>query len=212
MNQKGQFEGQDSQDVRDVSVSKGKLDLIVLKYMARRMHLTLHQLGEPISTSQPLLYRLQERYGRTHRIAIYKYQELFLEKPFAFVGFFSRKQRNLRPSIVRAIETVDKKLIEELVGSPGILSYSSLELRNGNWCNLVLLSEANAKTYIKSSETHRYAAYQLANRYYEWIRLHNGIMPEGLDHTEMMVRKTKYYTFQRAQERLSIQELTYAES
>src|SRR2546426_481732 len=82
-----------------------------------------------------------------------------------------------------------------------VLRYSSLELRNGDWCNLVLLSDAGAKTHIKGSEMHKYAAYHLAHSYYEWIRLHNGVMPEGLDHMEMQLQKTKYYTFQAGQQR-----------
>jgi len=101
---------------------------------------------------------------------------------------------------------VDKKLIKELISNPGILSYSSLELRNGDWCNLVVLNDAGAKTHIKSNSTHIHAAYHLAHRYYEWIRLHNGIMPEGLDHTEMQLQKTKYYTFQTKQQRATMQE------
>ena len=72
--------------------------------------------------------------------------------------------------------------------------------------NLVLLSDAEAKTYIKGSEMHKYAAYRLAHSYYEWIRLHNGVMPEGLDHMEMQLQKTKYYTFQAGQQRPSIRE------
>src|SRR6266487_6901771 len=190
-------------------VNKRNLDLIVLRYMARRLHLTLHQLGDPITMSLPLIYRLQEHHDRTHRIAIYQYQELLLKKPLAFVGFVSQKQRDLRPSIIRAIKRADKKLIEELISAPGILSYSSLELRNGNWCNLVLLSDTDAKTHIKGAETHTYAAYHLAPHYYEWIRLPNGTMPEGLDHTEMSLQKTKYYTFHPSQLRPSIQELTF---
>lgn len=204
-----QLIGQELRDVRGVNISKGKLDLIVLRYMARRIHLTLYHLGEPTTKSKPLLYKLQERHGRTHRIAIYRYQELLLKRPLAFVGFISGRQRNLPSSILCAIEMVDKQLIEELVSSPGILSYSSLELHNGNWFNLVLLNDVKAKAHIKGTETHTYAAYHLAPRFYEWIRLHNGIMPEGLDHAEMKLQKTKFYTFYPAQERPFIQELTY---
>ena len=56
---------------------------------------------------------------------------------------------------------------------------------------------------------HKYAAYRLAHSYYEWIRLHNGVMPEGLDHMEMQLQKTKYYTFQAGQQRPSIREFIY---
>jgi hypothetical protein len=200
------------QDLRDNSmytdITKGKLDLMVLRHMARRLHLTLHQLEEPTSP-QPLLYKLQERHGRTHRIVIYRYQELLLKRSLNFVGFISGRQKHVHASIVDAIQTADRRLVQELVDIPGILSYSSLELRNGDWCNLVLLSDSNAKRHLKNTETHAYAAYELANHYYEWIRLHNGIMPYGLDHTEMILQKTRRYSFQLAQPRPDVRELSY---
>ena len=192
-------------------VSKGKLDIIVLRYMARRLHLTLHQLDQPDSLrrTRSQVYKLQERGGRTHRIAIYQPEKLLAQVPLSFVGFISARQKLLRPSIIQAIQRADKRLVEELAGAPGVLSYSSLELRNGDWCNLVLLSDAGAKTHIKGSEMHKYAAYHLAHSYYEWIRLHNGVMPEGLDHMEMQLQKTKYYTFQAGQQRPAIREFIY---
>jgi hypothetical protein len=192
------------QDPGQSDVRKGMLDLILLRYMARRLHLTLRQLEQPANprNSQTWPYRMQERHGRTHRIAIYQPQELLVKLPLSFVGFVSRKRRQLSLSIIKAIEKVDKVLIEELAEAPGILSYSSLELQNGHWCNLVLLRDDTAKMHLKSSSTHKYAAYDLAHSYYEWIRLHNGVMPEGLDHMEMLLQKTKYYIFHPSQQRL----------
>lgn len=194
-----------------VDTGKGRLDIVLLRYMARRLHLTLCHLEQSGSLERPRfqVYKVQERGERTHRIAIYQAEKLRLQEPFAFVGFISSRQKPLRTSIIRAIQQADKKLVAELAGAPGVLSYSSFELRNGDWCNLVLLSDAGAKMHIKGSETHRYAAYQLAHSYYDWIRLHNGVMPHGLDHMEMQLLKTRYYTFQRGQQKPLIRELTY---
>jgi hypothetical protein len=196
-------------DSHYADMAKGKLDLIVLRYMVRRLHLTIHQLDSPVPVSQPLLYKLQERHERTHRIAIYRQQELVQRNMLTFVGFISRKRRPLSESIADEIQDVDKRLLVELVDSSGVLSYSSLELRNGDWCNLVVLSSPEAKIHIRSAPTHRYAAYGLADSYYEWIRLHTGIMPEGLDHTEMLLQKTKYYFFEEPQKRPTIRERVY---
>lgn len=197
---------QDKSDVR-----KGLSDIILLRYMARRLHLTLRQFEQSSSLRRTRfqVYKLQERGDRMHRIAIYQAENLRLQSPLSFVGFISARKKQLRPSIVQAIQQTDKKLVEELAGAPGVLSYSSFELRNGDWCNLVLLSDAGAKMHIKGSETHKYAAYHLAHSYYDWIRLHNGIMPEGLDHVEMQLLKTRYYTFQPGQQKPSIRECIY---
>jgi hypothetical protein len=191
---------------------KGQLDLIILRYMVRRLHLTLQRpVHKARSTLQgPVLYYVQERHGRNHRIVIYRQQELFQKLPLAFVGFISKRKRSLLPSIVEQIQQADQKLVAELVKAPGILSYSSLELPCGEWCNLVVLADVSAKKQIKGTETHAYAAYHLAHTYYEWIRLHTGTMSEGLDHMEMRLLNTKYYTFHAGQQRPSIQELEYS--
>jgi len=104
---------------------------------------------------------------------------------------------------------MDKKLIVELINTPGLLSYSSLELRDGRWCNLVLFSGPETKMHIRNSELHAYAAYQLSPRYYDWIRLHNGIMPGGLARNEMLLQKTKFYQFHEPHEKPKMRELTY---
>ena len=84
MNQNSQFmEEVTDDDQAKIDVRKGHLDLVILKYVARRLHLTLQQL--------------------------------------------------------------DQKLIAELVKAPGILSYSSLALPFGDWCNLVVLADVSAK-------------------------------------------------------------------
>lgn len=212
MNHNSQFTEEVTDDEQaKIDVGKGHLDLVVLKYMARRLHLTLQQPGQSAGPAprEPLLYQLQERHGRTHRIVIYRRQELFQKRPFTFVGFISKRKRPLLPTIVEEIQRTDHQLVAELVKAPGILSYSSLELPFGDWCNLVVLADVSAKRQIKGTATHAYAAHHLAHAYYEWIRLHTGTMPEGLDQEEMRLLKTKYYTFQPGQERPSIRELAY---
>lgn len=192
-------------------IEKGKRDTIILQYMARRLHLTLHQFTSSSSRQRthPIVYSLQERRGRMHRIAIYQPWGLLVKTPLSFVGFLSRKQRQLPLSLLKAIERVDKQMVESLAHTPGILSYTSLELAHGEWCNLVVLDNARTKASITSGKIHTYAAYNLAPAYYEWIRLHHGILPEGLDHMEMQLQKTRYYTFTGTQAPPSILEKVY---
>jgi len=184
-------------------------DIVLLRYMAQRIYITLYLLDEPTDASQPLLYYSEEGHKHTHRIAIYKPQELLVNNKLDFVGFISRKQQPGDQQVIEEIRGVDKKLIVELINTPGLMSYSSLELRDGRWCNLVLFSGAETKMHIRNSEMHTYAAYQLSPRYYDWIRLHNGIMPTGLARNEMLLQKTKYYQFVGPHEKPTIQELTY---
>ena len=193
-------------------VKKAKLDLVVLRYMAQRVSVTLRSLGQETMPARPLLYYLDERRRRTHRMAIYNPEELLLHNELAFVGFVSGKLKPLRPSVAADLRIMDRKLVAELVNTPGLLSYSSLELHDGNWCNLVLLNDAEVKIRLRNAATHQYAAYELAPGCYEWIRLHNGHMPAGLAGNEMLLQKTRYYTYSGAERRPSIREITYQEN
>ena len=184
-------------------------DIVLLRYMTQRIYITLYLLDEPKDASQPLLYFLEEGHKYTHRIAIYSPQALLLNNKLDFVGFISRKLQPGDSQVIEEIRTVDKKLILELINTPGLMSYSSLELRDGRWCNLVLFSGPETKSYLKQSDMHKYAAYQLSPRYYDWVRLHNGIMPGGLAHNELLLQKTKFYRFHGSHEKPKMRELTY---
>jgi len=144
-------------------------------------------------------------------MAIYNPEELLLHNELAFVGFVSGKLKPLRPSIAAELRIIDKKLVTELANTPGLLSYSSLELHEGNWCNLVMLNDTEVKLRLKNAATHQYAAYEIAPSCYEWIRLHHGIMPAGLAGNDMLLQKTRYYTYQGVERRPAIREITYKE-
>jgi hypothetical protein len=175
---------------------KGAIDLVVLRYMARKICILLHSMEHSASMALPWLYYLQERRGRAHRIAIYAPQLLPSLNDCAFVGFISRKQQGVDPFIAHELHRVDQQLLGELVSIAGLLAYSSLELHAGNWYNLVLLNDASDKAHFKDIAIHRYASYELAPHYYEWIRLHSGMLHGGLTGA-LVLQKTKYYRFQR---------------
>ncbi|HKV59850.1 MAG TPA: hypothetical protein VJO32_16280 [Ktedonobacteraceae bacterium] len=184
-----------------------KLDLQVLRYMAHRIHRRL--LSPAVTITLPSLEYIEERRKRIHRMVIYQQQEYLLRASLLFVGFVSGVQSHVSPAIAQEIHRVDKLFMAELVHNAGLLSYSSLELNAGHWYNLVLLSDVAAKTYFKESSTHRYAAYDLAMHYYAWIRLHNGIMPNGLEGNVMLLQSTKSYTFPVIGQKPVMQELLY---
>jgi hypothetical protein len=170
-----------------------RLDLHVLRYMAHRIHLRL--LNSAVNTMLPSMEYIEERRKRTHRMVIYQQQEYLFQASLLFVGFVSDVQPQVSQAIAQEIQRVDRLFMAELAHNAGLLSYSSLELNPGHWYNLVLLSNLAAKTYFKESSTHGYAAYDLAMHYYAWIRLHNGIMPNGLEGNSMLLQSTKYYMF-----------------
>ncbi len=194
----------------NININKVKPDLVVLKYLAQQLYITLQQPDSSAITTEPLRYSLEDCQQRKHRIVLYQPQELLSPHRLSFVGFVSGTQPALNPSITQEIERIDEHMIAELVNISGIFSYSSLEVRSGRWYNLVVFHDAETKAHLKKCPTHTHAAYQLAPQYYAWIRLHNGIMPDGLAHQELLLQSTKYYTFSQGQQQPHMYEVTYA--
>lgn len=197
MNQNNHLQVQGVVDVKQSTQSvsgKERSDLTILHYMVRRTYARLLDL--PTGVSFPTLDYVEEPRNRTHRIVIYKPEELLQGSDLFFVGFVSRAQDQPGLSILQELHRVDKLLVTEVASNPGLFSYSSLEVHRGRWYNLVLLRDYTAKQYFRNLTLHTYAAHQLAAYYYLWIRLHNGLMPGGLLSEEMILQSTKYYTFQ----------------
>jgi hypothetical protein len=81
-----------------------------------------------------------------------------------------------------------------------VLSYSSFELDDGNYVNLVLLDGPAAKEHWRTSSRHAYAARDLAPEFYACIRLQNAHLPHGLARPEdLSIVATKYYDYQQDQ-------------
>ncbi len=87
-------------------------------------------------------------------------------------------------------------LVKGLADYPYVISYSSLQLEDGNYGNLVVLSEEAGRENWRESKTHQYAVAELAPGYYESVRLHNGLMRGGLSSTPTIeLTSTKYFDY-----------------
>ncbi len=184
---------------------KSTLDLLVLRSMAQKMSAHLQSL--PADTALPSIVYALDRRSRTHRMVVYQQRGALYNRSLLFVGFISAVQAHVSAAIIEELHRVDKLLVQELAANPGLLTYSSLELSEGRWYNLVLLRDDAAHAYFKQNSTHKYAAHQLATCYYAWIRLHNGVLPGGLpgfthlvgpiesESDKVFLQSTKHFTF-----------------
>ena len=177
-------------------LNKRVSDTRILQHMARALSITLNMPDEHVDQEQSLNFFAQERRGRAHRIVIYHADELSLGRDLPFVGFISGRRQPTLAAISAEIEQLDRLLVVELASAPGVLSYSSLQLRSGNWYNLAIFGDAGAKTIFHRLDTHTYAAHQVAPRYYDWIRLHHGIIIGTLADNSMRLQYTRYITFE----------------
>lgn len=169
-------------------------DLATLQFMAGKLRDFLSQLETVPAQPCPFVVYLQEADGRQQRIAISNFEALLTGQDLTVVGFCGQKW----PEADRTpLDAVDEELIAEFLEHPYLLSYSSLQLKCGNWCNLVLFSQLQGLGHWARSLKHAYAASELAPNYYQSIRLHNGVLPGGvMSGNELTLLRTKYYDYQ----------------
>ena len=106
--------------------------------------------GSPIPHPRAPGYR-----GRAHRALVCDASRLDDGRDVAGVGFFAEKRRDRDPT---PLTVMDDELIGEFPAHPDVLSYSSLELDDGDWGNLILLDGEAARHRWRAGERHAYAA------------------------------------------------------
>lgn len=169
-----------------------RADLAALREMAEALR---RLLGTSLpGTPRPLTIDVGGSSGPQHRVILCDEGRLRAAVAPGFVGFFAER----RPGLDHAPLTVaDDELIGEFGDHPGILSYSSLELADGNWGNLIVVDPPEAREHWRTSERHAYAARELAPRHYAVVRLHNGHFPDGLlSGRDPVLARTRYHDFQ----------------
>jgi hypothetical protein len=169
-------------------------DVVAIRIMAARLAALVRDPPAAGATRpQLLVVETREPDGRPHRAVLCDKARLRAARDLAFVGFFAWKRPGLDPS---PLTRVDDELIGEFPRHPGILSYSSLELHDGNWANLILLDPPEAKDRWRESPRHAHAATELAPRHYTAVRLHNGVFPGGLlSGADPVLVRTRYHDF-----------------
>lgn len=133
---------------------------------------------------------------RSLRIVLYDIDRLLAEKNLFVVIFYADKRSGLTEEFNKEFFETDWKIAISLMGSNAILCYASEELKDGNWFNVVLFSKESEKHTVLASDTHQYAAYKMAPKRFNWIRLHNALLPNGItEYREIVFQKTRYYKF-----------------
>lgn len=143
--------------------------------------------------SEPLVFEGREADGRMHRAIVCDARRLCDGRDLSWIGFFGVKRGDVDPT---PLTVRDEELIREFPDHPDILSYSSLELADGNWGNLILIDGDEARERWRVSERHTDASRVLAPRHYTDVRLHQGVLPGGAcGGQEPVLRRTRYYDY-----------------
>jgi len=132
--------------------------------------------------------------GEHHRLLVFGHARLAARTPLAFVGFRGERRLEIDPLVESAVDRIDAALVSGMAQVPGVLSYGCQRLPDGNWINLVVLETLSATGAWHRSALHREASAELSPRYYTSVRLHNGLLPDGVS-GPLRVLDTKYYDF-----------------
>ncbi len=174
-------------------LSRSQQDLALMRRILASLIRLLAAPHEWPAPPQPLVVRGDDE-QRVTREVVCNRAALSASDPLFVVGFFGHRRGDRDPTILNA---VDDDLIHEFTLHPGVLSYSSFELDDGNYVNLVLMQGPEARAHWRTNSRHTYAARELAPEYYAFIRLQNAILPRGLaDPDALALVATKYYDYQ----------------
>ena len=114
------------------------------------------------------------------------------------VGFFGSRRLASEGGLALGtdpIDGLDSALTAEFHNHPGIACYSTIEMVDGFWANLVLHSVPSDAEVWRGSEVHR-GAVVLSPTLYRDVRIHSGRLAGGVDSTsEVVLHATKYWDY-----------------
>jgi hypothetical protein len=136
------------------------------------------------------------RSKRSCRIIVHNIDALLQKKNLAMVGFYGHDRGTLTPELNKEYAETDWKILTSMIDSNDMLCYASQQLSSGNWFNIVLFTEESKKQVVKAKDAHKYAAYVLAPKRFQWVRIQNAILPDGMaNYGAITFIRTRYYEF-----------------
>lgn len=133
-------------------------------------------------------------HGLKRRTVICRPEPLFLFGDVQFVGFFGERRADDHES---GIDEIELDVVGQFADYPGILAYSSIELVDDQWANLVIHESPDDREEWRKCPVHKTAAELVSPRAYTGVRIHNGHIPGGVIGTAAPVLEcTKYWDFE----------------
>lgn len=168
-----------------------KVEGRILRYMLQRLCQIIEQSSQ---TDQTLTMKeMSEQDGRYHRIIVIKAAELAKHSNFSVVGFFG--QRCFDADFSDA-EARDKLLFDEMAAHPGLFSYSTIELTNGDYGNCVVFKDEASKHAWGRSQVHDSAVKELSPRFYHSIRLYSASLDVPLvEAHKLRLERVRYFDY-----------------
>ena len=132
-------------------------------------------------------------HGLQRRTVVCDPEGLRSDRIVQVVGFFGDRRDIIDES---SLDRSEWSLIDEFVNYPGILSYSSIELVDNYWANLVVHLDPADRESWRHSSAHIRAVSEVAPNVYHGVRIHNGCIPGGIVGSETVtIESTKYWDY-----------------
>jgi hypothetical protein len=169
-------------------------DVNSLRYMVDQLCSYLEMPQFYADRPRPIIEHRPSPEKYIYRLVIPKPRSLLDPRELLFVGFLGQRRHDADLS---AAAEFDRILIDEIPLNSGLLSYSTMELICGNFSNLVVFANEEAKQHWGRSQAHAQAVGKLAPGLYQSIRLYNGLLPNGLsDSCSLRLTRIKYFSYQ----------------
>ncbi len=181
---------------KDIAVLSGVLDDLV------------QVLGEADLGSREILPHeriVWQQDGLARRLLICDENRLRVHQDVCVVGFFGERRTEME---IGPLEEANSAIVAQFRNFPGILSYSSIELPNGYWANMVLHDDPVDREYWSRGALHAQAARTLGPLHYRTVRIHNARLDASvLDQPSFIVKRTKYWDYTQEPEWIAEREL-----
>lgn len=168
-------------------------DLLVLHSILTDVRAVVAEIEEGIRDVAPyqkLAWRVE---GLTHRLLLCDVDRVRAHPGLCVVGFFAERREDVD---LWPLEEANSEIVGEFVKYPGILAYSSVELTEGHWANMVLHDDPVDTSFWRQSKMHARAVEKLSPRHYFNVRIHNGRLTSGIfDRPTIEIHRTKYFDY-----------------
>lgn len=174
----------------DVSLYSPDLDLLAYMLQDLRSLIRANDAGKvDLAAHEPKLWSV---HGLRRRTVVCEPVLIRERERVCTVGFFAERREDID---YPALDELEMSLLLEFRRFPGILSYSSVELANDFWANLVVHSVPDDTDMWRTSTAHARAV-EVSPTLYSSIRIHNGHLEGGVSgNGAVAVDRTKYWDY-----------------
>ncbi len=169
-------------------------DRQLLAYMLQDLRALMRRMHNGKIDLQPYESLTWHVHDLQRRTVICDPAGLAADRDVCIVGFFGERRGD--PSTQKRIDRLERALVTQFRDHPGVLSYSSIELVDDYWANLVVHTDPADREGWRDAEPHREAAEDASPDHYRSVRIHHGRLAGGVcSSNSIRLVRTRYWDY-----------------